>query len=309
MKQLTVLIRREFWENRGIFVVLPAVITTFFLLILLLGAVASVSTPDINVDIDVQVEGDVEFLDDLLMTGHLYQTAVMQLDSLTLDERERYLNAAMQSLSVPLLFCLWFVILFYLLGSLYDDRKDRSILFWKSLPVSDAMTVTSKLLTALIAVPLVYFLGAVLLQLTALLFVALSTTGTGISAYDVVWRPATVFSSLLKNIGLLLFYGLWALPFFGWLLAVSAYAKSAPLAWALGIPLGAMIVEGIFTEQSRLGEWMQAHTIPISFLDPDRPIADNALSYVFSLEMLSALIVGGAFIYLAIWLRGKADEI
>lgn len=310
MKQLTVLIRREFWENRGIFLVLPAVITTFFLLILIVGAVASINDASpMDVEIDIQVEGEVELLDGFLMTGHLYQAAAMQLNKLTMEERERYLNAATQSLSVPLLFCLWFVILFYLLGSLYDDRKDRSILFWKSLPVSDAMTVVSKLLTGLVVVPLVYLAGVVLLQLTTLLLLALSTSGTDISAYEVVWQPASVFSGLLRNIGLLLFYGLWALPFFGWLLAVSAYARTAPLAWALGIPLGLMIAEGVLTDQSRIGAWMQAHTIPISFLDQHRPIAENALSNLFSLEMLSALIVGGAFIYLAIWLRGKADEI
>lgn len=308
MKQLMVLVRREFWENRSIFVVLPAVITGFFFLILLLGAVASPGDA-MTVTIDVQSDEEVEFLDDLLVSGHLYHYALMQLDARTVVERTMYINAAMQALSAPLLFSLWFVIFFYLLGSLYDDRKDRSVLFWKSLPVSDAMTVVSKLLTGLIVVPLVYLAGVMLLQLSALIFVSISASGTDISAVDTIWRPAALFSTWTRYIGLLLFYGLWALPFFGWLLAVSAYAKSAPLAWAAGIPLAIRVVEAIFTDQTRVGDWMQDHIIPISFLDQHRPIAENAFSYLFSLQMLSALVVGGAFIYLAIWLRGKADEI
>lgn len=308
MNQLTVLIRREFWENRSIFLVLPAVITGFFLFLLLLGAVASPSDA-ITLKVDIQSDEEVEFLDDLLVSGHLYQYALLQLDARPMAERVSYINATMQSLSAPLLFTLWFVILFYLLGSLYDDRRDRSILFWKSLPVSDAITVFSKLLTALVVVPLVYLVGVMLLQLSALIFVSMSAFGTDISAVDTVWRPAGVFITWLRSIGLLFFYALWALPFFGWLIAVSACAKSAPLAWAFGIPLGIRLLEAIFTDQSRVGDWMHDHIIPISFLDQHRPTAENAFSYLLSLQMLSALVVGGAFIYLAIWARGKADEI
>jgi len=306
MKQLMVLVRREFWENRSIFLVLPAVITVFFLLVLLLGVI-SPSVDSMNVTIDVQSDEEIEFLDDLLVSAYRY--ALVQLDARSMAERAMYINAALQSLSAPLLFSLWFVILFYLLGALYDDRRDHSVLFWKSLPVSDALTVASKLLTALVVVPLVYLVGVMLLQLSALVLVSISAAGTEISVVDTIWRPAAIFSTWLRNIGLLLFYGLWALPFFGWLLAVSAYAKSAPLAWAVGVPLAVRMVEVIITDQSRIGDWMQDHIIPISFLDQHRPIAENAFSHLFSLQMLSALVVGGAFIYLAIWLRGKADEI
>ena len=306
MNQLMVLIRREFWENRSTFLVLPMVITGFFLSILLLVAVVSTSDTA-TVRIDVDRDEEVQFFN--LVTGHFYRYALRQLDGRSMEKREMYMNAAMQSLSLPLLFSLWFVILFYLLGSLYHDRRDRSILFWKSLPVSDAMTVLSKLLTALIVVPLVYLAGVILLQLCALTFVSLSASGTDISVVDTVWRPAAVFSTWSGYLGLLLFHALWVLPFFGWLLFVSAWAKSAPLAWAVGIPLGINIIEVIFTDQSLAGDWMLDHIIPISFIDHHRPVADNASSYWFSLQMLSALVVGGAFIYLAIWLRGKADEI
>ena len=306
MNQLMVLIRREFWENRSTFLVLPMVVTGFFLSILLLVAVVSTSDTA-TVRIDVDRDEEVQFFN--LVTGHFYKYALRQLDGRSMEKREIYMNAAMQSLSVPLLFSLWFVIFFYLLGSLYHDRRDRSILFWKSLPVSDAMTVLSKLLTALIVVPLVYLAGVILLQLCALTFVSLSASGTDISVVDTVWRPAAVFSTWSGYLGLLLFHALWALPFFGWLLFVSAWAKSAPLAWAVGIPLGIKIIEVIFTDQSLAGDWMLDHIIPISFIDHHRPVAGNASSYWFSLQMLSALVVGGAFIYLAIWLRGKADEI
>ena len=86
MKPLMVLVRREFWENRSIFLVLPAVITVFFLLVLLLGVI-SPSVDSMNVTIDVQSDEEIEFLDDLLVSGYRY--ALVQLDARTMAERHQ----------------------------------------------------------------------------------------------------------------------------------------------------------------------------------------------------------------------------
>ena len=110
-------------------------------------------------------------------------------------------------------------------------------------------------------------------------------------------------------LALLAFYWLWALPFFSWLLVVSAYARSMPLVWAVGVPLGVIILERIFTRQTALADWISLHMIPLGFLDTDSPITENIASAVFSLQMVSAIVVGGALVFLATWLRSKADEI
>jgi len=310
MNQLPVLIRREFWEHRNTFVVLPAITTGFWLLIMLLTLLASSSDAvDINVDINIQGDQDAGFFNDSMQADNIYKFAVYQLEGRSTEERARYINNGLQALGAPLMVILWFVMFFYLLNTLYDDRRDRSILFWKSMPVSDSMTVISKLVTGLWLVPLVYLLGVALLQLVAMMMLSLATLGTEISMWETIWGPASIFSNWIQYLGVLLFYSLWALPFFAWLIAVSAYAKSVPLVWALGMPVALTIVERVVSDQSLLANWMSDHMVPIRFLNQDQSVTDNIWNLLLSLQMVSALAVGGVLIFVAIWLRGKADEI
>jgi ABC-2 type transport system permease protein len=198
---------------------------------------------------------------------------------------------------------------FYLLYSLYDDRRDRSILFWKSMPVSDAMTVIAKLVTGLWLVPFMYLLGVAILQLAAMVMLSVATLGTEISMWETVWGPASIFFNWVQYLGALMFYSLWALPFFGWLIAVSAYARSVPLVWVLGVPLALTFVERVVADKSLLANWMWDHIVPISFLNQEHSVTDNIWNLLLSLQMVSAVVVGGVLIFVAIWLRGNADEI
>jgi ABC-2 type transport system permease protein len=155
MNQLPVLIRREFWEHLNIFVVLPAIITGFFLLMMLLTFLVS-ATDAVDINVDIQSGHDIEFFNDSMQADNIYAFVLYQLEGRSTEERARFINAGLQALGGPLIGVLWFVMFFYLLYSLYDDRRDRSILFWKSMPVSDAMTVISKLVTGLWLVPCIY---------------------------------------------------------------------------------------------------------------------------------------------------------
>jgi ABC-2 type transport system permease protein len=312
MNQLPVLIKREFWEHRSTFLILPAITTGFFLFIMLFALIAGTTDAiNVTIDIDMEMSSDeqIAFAEEHMITGGVFTYASQRLDSVNRPTKERYLRSGLQGLAAPLLCILWLVVFFYLLGALYEERRDRSILFWKSMPVSDVMTVASKLVTALLVVPLVYLVGIATLQLAALIFLSIGSVGTDISMWDTIWAPASIFVSWLQYAGLLLLYGLWALPFFAWVLAVSAYAKSVPLVWAVGLPFGLGIVEAIFTGQSRVAIWMQDHTFAVRFINKHEPIAEAVQANVFSLQMGSALLVGGVLIFLAIWLRSKADEI
>jgi hypothetical protein len=135
------------------------------------------------------------------------------------------------------------------------------------------------------------------------------TLGTEISMWETVWRPASIFSNWLGYLGALIFYSFWALPFFGWLIAVSAYAKSVPLVWVLGVPLALTIVERVVADKSLLANWMWDHIVPISFLNQEQSVTNNVWSLLLSLQMISAVVVGGVLIFIAILLRGKAEEI
>ncbi|MGV0036109.1 MAG: hypothetical protein ACNYPE_14605 [Candidatus Azotimanducaceae bacterium WSBS_2022_MAG_OTU7] len=308
MNQLPTLIRREFWEHRNIFLVLPAITTGFFLLLMfLMLLVSGTDVAEINVDTDGQ-QGK-EFFNNSIVAGDVYKLIVYQLDARPTEDRARYINSGLQTMGAPLMLILWFVMFFYLLNSLYNDRCDRSILFWKSMPVSDAMTVISKLVTGLWLVPLVYLLGVALLQLVGMLMLSFATMGTEISLWETIWAPASIFSNWIQYLGVILFYSLWALPFFAWLITVSAYAKSVPLVWALGVPVALTIIEAIVSNQSLFANWMKDHMAPISFLSQGQSVTDNIWNLLPSLQMVSAVVVGGVLIFIAIWLRGKADEI
>ena len=197
----------------------------------------------------------------------------------------------------------------FLLSSLYDDRRDRSILFWKSMPVSDTLTVLSKLITALVAVPLVYLAGVIVVQLAALLMLTMGSIGTEVSAWETLWGPASLLRNWFTYLGAIVFYSFWALPFFGWLLAVSSFAKSVPFFWAVGVPIGLVISERIVTGDSLIRDWIGNHILPIGFIREENFTLSDIQYQVFSLEMLSAVVVGGALVFAAIWLRGRADEI
>jgi hypothetical protein len=82
-----------------------------------------------------------------------------------------------------------------------------------------------------------------------------------------------------------------------------------PLVWVLGVPLALTIVERVVADEPLLANWIWDHIVPISFLTQDQSVTDNIWNLLLSLQMVSALVVGGILIFIAIWLRGKADEI
>ena len=132
------------------------------------------------------------------------------------------------------MFVVW---VFYCLDALYGERRDRSILFWKSLPVSDLTTVLSKAAIPLLVLPAATFVVTAGLQLA--LWLAHKATGLMVG----VPLDAPGPYPLLRTWGMLL-YGLavmtlWRAPVYAWVLLVSAWARRAPLVWA-ALPLVAL---------------------------------------------------------------------
>ncbi|WP_210235883.1 ABC-2 transporter permease, partial [Mesorhizobium sp. M1C.F.Ca.ET.212.01.1.1] len=82
-----------------------------------------------------------------------------------------------------------FVVFFYCLGALYDDRRDRSILFWKSLPLSDTQTVLSKVISALIVAPLIAVIAGIITMLGFLLVISVVALMHGGSPMTLIWGP------------------------------------------------------------------------------------------------------------------------
>jgi ABC-2 type transport system permease protein len=130
---------------------------------------------------------------------------------------------------------------FYTLDSLHGERRDRSILFWKSLPVSDLTTVLSKASIPLVIVPLVAFTITVALQLMMLLWSSAVLLASGLSIATLWTQLSFVQMSLLLLYHLFTVHSFWYAPFYGWLLLVSAWARRAAFLWA-ALPLVAIAI-------------------------------------------------------------------
>lgn len=127
---------------------------------------------------------------------------------------------------------------FFCLDALYGERRDRSILFWKSLPVSDLSTVLSKASIPLAVLPLVAFATIVVTQLVMLLvsIVVLPRNGLTVAA---VWAQLPLFKMWLALPYALAAMALWHAPIYGWLLLVSGWVRRATFLWAV-LPLFAI---------------------------------------------------------------------
>lgn len=136
------------------------------------------------------------------------------------------------------------VSVFYCLDALYGERRDRSILFWKSLPVSDVTAVLAKLAVPILVLPLLSFVITVATQFLTLLMSSAILAGTGIT--PALWTQMSVFRvPAIWLYHLVTVHGLWYAPLFGWLLMVSAWAPRAPFLWAFLPPFVIYGVEKI----------------------------------------------------------------
>jgi len=200
------LVRREFWENRAIWI-MPAVIGIVLMLAALFGRV-HLDFPVVTPDQNRVVGGTV-----LFAFGVIFFLVMSIYSS-------------------------W-----YLLDCLYADRKDRSILFWKSLPITDTATVLAKLFTGLIAIPAVYFAAA---DATTLLVSFILSVRTPSTLGSALWQPDLWLQLQALWTYLIITTAIWYLPFAGWLLLVSAYARRAVMLLSVAVPLALYLLERWF---------------------------------------------------------------
>lgn len=154
------------------------------------------------------------------------------------------------SASLLLMFISVLVSLFYSVDALYGERRDRSVLFWKSLPVSDWETVLAKASLPIVVIPLITFAITLGTHLLMLLVAAARTAGTGVS----VWSQLS-FGKMtgILFLHLLVGHGFWFAPFWGWFLLASAWARRAPFLWATLPPLVVGLLERIAFQTTSFG--------------------------------------------------------
>ena len=185
IKSQIALIRRELWEHRSLFVT-PAVLALLAALGTITGQ-ASISAFDQMVDV-----------------------AIIGGTNLGETERAAMISALMTGVSGLIFIGMWFLTIFYPLDALYAERKDRSILFWRSIPCTDFETVLSKLLTVLLVIPLITFAAILLTHLVVLILWSIWLAVQNGNPGHLIWSAASFGANWLATIIFLFAAVLWA---------------------------------------------------------------------------------------------------
>jgi ABC-2 type transport system permease protein len=206
------------------------------------------------------------------------------------------------------------VSIFYMLDALYGERRDRTILFWKSMPVSDGTTVLAKATVPILILPVLSFAIVFVMQVAMVIMtlMALAISGRDVAAY---WQHL----GFLRMSGLLLYHmvtghALWYAPLYGWLLLISAWARRTPIIWAFAPPIALCYLERIAFGTRYLLDWLMYRlmggmeavyakgSMPMDLethLTPGR--------FVLSTGLWNGLIFTAICLWLAAWLRRHRD--
>jgi ABC-2 type transport system permease protein len=204
----------------------------------------------------------------------------------------------------------------YCLEALHGERRDRSILFWKSLPISDATTVLSKASIPLVVLPLLTIVISIATQFVMLLLssAVLASNGLSVATY---WTQVSLFQMAMGLIyHLVTVHVLGHAPFYAWMLMVSAWARRAAFLWAFLPPLAIAFVEKIAFNTSYfaavLGHQLSGGAEAIPF--PGRMPIDPGMQFTPGQFLISpglwiGLAVTAAFLFAAIRLRRNREPI
>jgi hypothetical protein len=237
MNRFLWLIRREVWEHRAIWVA-PAVV---------LGCVIL-----------------------LILTGHVhikpFSADEMKDVVLSPDQKVTVLMYAYSALSLIVFLVMGVIAFFYAIDALYADRRDRSVLFWKSLPLSDAETVLSKFAVAILVIPLVALAATVATQL-------LIATGESLKFRDRRRAGGVSCGSRRRCSGGMGVAALWCVtamvwyaPFVGYLMLASAWAPRSPFLWAVLPPVALWILEAVVMRSTYVGDFIKDRLFVLPYI-------------------------------------------
>ena len=206
------------------------------------------------------------------------------------------------------IFTAFIIGVFYCLDALHGERRERSILFWKSLPVSDRTTVLSKATIPLVVLPLVTFAITVVTQFIMLLIstavlLPSGLAGTTLANFNLIQQSVILLYALIV-------IALWHAPIYGWALLVSGWVRRATFLWAVLPLLGIAFFEKITFNTSHfawmLGNRLTGFASEASDFQPHHGVAIDALTpgrYLSTPDLWIGLAFAAVFIAAAIRLR------
>lgn len=322
MNTMMMLIRREYWENRSLWIA-PLAVAALILAAVIFGSAHTSGGIKITVG-EADAVAEIQGIEDK-------EREVLQALTSMPKEKKRSLYAiTLWTFAMIQAITLAIVVAFYLLDALYTERKDRSILFWKSLPVSDMHTVLSKFAVGLIVTPLFVMAVTAVLQLAFAGIWSARFGGSVIGDIVPAWDTGVWFQIQWVTLFTFLIGLLWYAPIGGYLLLVSAWARRNPFLWAVLPPVAIVMVEELlldtnyfgqflytrafgFLEQidlgSRFGDADQAAGIPGAVPSVNGLFESVDISGVFaSPHMWLGLVAAGGMLYAAARIRRYRDD-
>ena len=220
------------------------------------------------------------------------------------------LDPVLDGLFVFFFFIMTIVTVIYLLGAMYQDRKDRSVLFWKSMPVSEWQDVLIKMGVAAILIPVITVIVATITQVAYMGLAMLLVWRLDMSPVETVWNNIHLLEVVVRQSTALLGAAIWYAPFYAWLLLASAAAKRSPFALAIAPVLALVILEEIFVGTEYIGQAIANH-LPTIVVDGGAGQYTYGPSWSFSnvLEMVVCIAVAGGFLAAVVWLRRTRFEL
>ena len=250
---LKAMIVREIQEHKVAFVYAP-----FFVSIILCLVIASVYFGGTNIQTD-QFNFSTEYYDEEIRQAMQSVSSVSRID---------IVRTGLLVLGFPILLTVGFGLLAYSLSTFADERKDRSLIFWRSLPVSDLTTVLSKVFIVTLIVPLMVIPYIILLQLVAMTSASIFFATNDIVSFGWLWG-SYIITDWFRIIFSLWAQALWSLPLFLWLMLAGTYA-ARPIAGAIVPPVILIVLEGVIFKtnlvlefiENRIGFWSRSDSFP-----------------------------------------------
>ena len=249
------MIRREIQEHKVAFIYAPFAVALVlcFVIVSVYFGITDIQTNEFNFSTEIY---DEDYQEGMLLASP--------------EAKARVIRAGLIFLGLPILLTVGFGLLAYSLSTFADERKDKSLIFWRSMPVSDLTTVFSKLLFVIFIVPLLVLPNIILLQSVAMLSASIYFVSNDIVPFSYLWT-SYFLTDWFRIIFSLWAQALWSLPIFLWLMFAGTYARRPVIGAA--VPLVATIVlERIIFKtnevwefiDNRLGFWSRADSFPIA---------------------------------------------
>lgn len=300
MNRFIWLIRREIWEHKAIWIA-PSVVIGCLVLLVITGNVhlGPIGTAD----------GNTTF------------------GAFPPDVQQKLLLIAYAGLALVVDMVMGIIAFFYALDSLYSDRRDRSVLFWKSLPLSDSETVLSKFAVAAVVIPLVSLLGAFVAQFVVATGGSAKLAMSGMSA-GVMWQPEAILGGMTIAFLWCVTAILWYAPVIAYLMLASAWAPKGPFLWAVLPPVAISLLERVVLYSQHAGDFIAGRLFGLYKLlgrREDGGVSDveggSEVAKLSNIDLVGSLkefysspdlwlgvVAAGLLLAAAMWVRRYRDE-